>query len=96
VKDSGISCLVLGALLALSTSVTYLLCGPKDLFGIPDPAWARALFFPGIYVGTLTWEVIHSTPVGYVTGVLTMTLVGALLGGILDLLVGASGRSRGP
>jgi len=87
---------LIGAGMMLLISVGYVLVGPKDSFGFPEPLWAAIFFYPGTYMGFLTWEhVAHSMPVCYAAAVATITLIGAVLGALLDFLIalGNGGRS---
>jgi len=93
-KRTGSSFTLLGALVALVISGGYVLFGPKDLFGFPQPRWAAIIFYPGSYVGALAWEAgAHSMAVCYAAGVATMTVVGAMLGLFLDLFANIGSRS---
>ena len=75
-KSTGI-----GALVALLVCVGYLLFGPMGLFGEPEAAWAKVVFYPGIWMGWRAWEWFHSPQWFYMTvGVATMTLIGATFG----------------
>jgi hypothetical protein len=82
------------ALMCLLATLGYVLFGPKDMFGIPDPQWARVLFYPGVLAGLLVGEHVTSArPACYAAAIVAMTVVGALLGAAVDFLVRPSRHS---
>jgi hypothetical protein len=90
-KSSRFKSAGIGAAIALVCCVAYLLLGPMHTSGEPEAAWAKIVFFPGIWVGTeLWWKLSWPTPACQAAGVFTMMLVGAGLGAI----IGRAGKRR--
>lgn len=96
-KQNGVSGMLIGAALAFLATGAYVLFGPKDFLGAPEPLWAVILFYPGIFVAALTQQYLSwPMPASYAMGVAAMTVVGAMLGAIFDWLADNSGSSPRP
>ena len=86
-KTSNFPCTSLGAGSLLLFSGGYVLFGPMDFLGLPEPRWANLFFRPGIHVGMWAWNhVAQSEPLCYRAGVATMTLLGGAIGAVMDFL----------
>ncbi len=87
---------MMGAMAGLAASLFYVGFVPKDIFGLPEPIWARCLFFPGTVVGLFTYEnVTHDLVLCTVAGGAAMVAVGGFLGFCLGLLLNDSPLSSG-
>ena len=87
--------MTLGAAVALIASLTYVICGPKDFLGFPEPLWARIVFMPGSVAGQATYQYLsHSMATCYAVAIAATTLVGAVVGLMLDVLIGVGSRTR--
>ena len=89
-KRSLLKSAAVGAVVLLVISVAYLILGPMEpVLRTPTAAWAQIVFWPGIQAGQAVWDHWHWPILAcWTVGVLTMTLIGALLGlavGIIKL-----------
>ena len=84
-----------GALAVLSFTLGLMFLGPVDIFGIPDPKWAKFLLLPGIWVGILVndlfrWPILACKA----AGVCTMIAVGWFVGFLVEWVASGTRMKR--
>ena len=85
---------VIGFAVGTVLSTLYLRWGSWDVFYMPDPSWARIVFFPGLVAGHLLYDAgCPSIPVCLGFGIGAMGVVTSLVG--LGIAVIINRRRRG-
>jgi len=77
-------------------SAASLRWGSWDVFYVPDPLWARIVFFPGLVAGHLLYDAgCESIPVCLGVGIVSMGVVTSLVGlGVAMIINRAARRAR--